>query len=330
MRSSYIAILVLCGLLVSCTEQEPKTLIVYSGRSKSLVDPIIERFRQQTGIPVEVRYGDTAQLAVALAEEGDQSTADLFWAQDAGALGAVSDRLEQLPDSILNQVSASFRNPQQVWVPTSGRARVLAYSPQRSDSAAMPASIFDLSKPEYANRVGWAPTNGSFQAHVTALRTLVGDDSTRSWLEAVKNNGARTYSNNTGIIQAIADGEVDYGLPNHYYLFRFKSEDEAFPVEQKFFAPGDPGNLVNVAGAGMLRTSDQRDDALRLISFLLSDESQEYFATETFEYPVVEGVETSVQLPEVNRLGEVAPQVDLNSLNDLEGTLEMLRQVGLL
>ncbi|MEX0747124.1 MAG: iron ABC transporter substrate-binding protein, partial [Rhodothermales bacterium] len=321
MRLTHILVGFLALLLAACGGEKPGSLVVYSGRSKSLVDPIIAQFSERTGIPVEVRYGETAQLTVALAEEGDRTAADVFWAQDAGALGSLADRLSQIPDTLLDRVPPSFRNSSGLWIATSGRARVLAYSPERADTASLPRSIFDLSGPDYAYRVGWAPTNGSFQVHVTALRTLVGDDSTRSWLEAMKSNGAKSYQNNTAIVQAIADGEIDYGLPNHYYLYRFKSEDPNFPVAQTFFAEGDPGNLISVAGAGVLATSRQQDRAFQLLSFLLSQEAQRYFATETFEYPVVGAVETAVDLPEMDRLEEIAPDVDLESLQDLEGTL---------
>lgn len=316
----------------ACQQGSAEDLVIYSGRSESLVEPAIERFEEETDIDVSVRYGETAQLAVALSEEGEQTNADLFWAQDAGALGAVEadGRFMELPDSILAQVPERYANDTGTWVATSGRARTLAYAPDRVDTENLPERLFDLTDPEYEGRVGWAPSNGSFQAHVTALRKLVGDDSTRAWLEAMQENGAEAYSNNTSIIQAIADGEVDLGLPNHYYLFRFKSEDPDFPVEQQFFAPGDPGNLVNVAGVGVLEGTDQEEAALRFVSFLLSEDSQQYFADEVFEYPVVDGVTPSTELTSMDRLGELQPQIDLDELRDLEATLDMLREVGLL
>lgn len=327
-KSCLIALVLLSG----CTGGDAESLIIYSGRSNTLVDPLIDQYNKNADVPVEVRYGDTAQLAVALGEEGDRSSADIFWAQDAGALGAVhlKGMLAPLPDSLLYVLPAHFRNREGTWVATSGRARTLAYSPARIDTSDLPQSIFDLTNPNYEGRVGWAPTNGSFQAHVTALRDLAGEDSTRAWLLAMKNNGTKSYRNNTAIVQAIADGEIDLGLPNHYYLYRFKSEDPDYPVEQTFFRAGDPGNLINVAGIGMLSTTDQRPEALKLIAFLLSPSAQQYFARETYEYPVVEGVSVDVQLPSVDRLDTVAPNVDLDRLDDLEATLELLREVELL
>lgn len=332
MRQQYILLVLLLLLLPACSEGDSDPLIIYSGRSQTLVDPIIEQYRDSTNRSVEVRYGDTAQLAVALSEEGDQSRADIFWAQDAGALGAVhrDGMLRTLPDSVLDLVPSHFRNSEGTWVATSGRARTLAYSPERADTSNLPGSIFELVDPRYEGLVGWAPTNGSFQAHVTALRRIVGDDSTRAWLTAMKNNGAKSYRNNTAIVQAIADGEIDLGLPNHYYLYRFKSEDPDYPVEQTFFEEGDAGNLINVAGVGILETTDRESGALQLVNFLLSPTTQQYFARETHEYPVIGEVSVDVQLPARNRLNEVAPNVDLDGLDDLETTLQMLREVELL
>ena len=332
-----LLVTVLAVFLAACGPQDQAApdsteLTVYSGRSESLVEPLIERFEAATGIDVQVRYGDTAQLAVALTEEGDQTRADVFWAQDAGALGAVAEAglLMPLPDSVLNRVPAAYRSPSGLWVGTSGRARTLAYAPARIDTTDVPERLFDLTDPAYAGRVGWAPANGSFQAHVTALRHAIGDDSTRAWLEAMAANGAKAYPKNSAIIQAIADGEVDFGLPNHYYLYRFTSEDADFPVAQTYFAPGDPGNLVNVAGAGILQGAGNPDAAHRFLAFLLSEAAQQYVADEVFEYPVVDGVEPATRLVARDRLSDLQAGVDLNELRDLEATLDLLREVGLL
>lgn len=318
-------------LLAGCGS-ESEDLVIYSGRSRALVDPLVERFKEQTGLEVGVRYGDTAQLAVALMEEGNQSPADVFWAQDGGALGALEQEglFSTLPDSLLNRVVPLFRGEAGTWIATSGRARTLAYSSERVDSSQLPTSIFDLADPAYRDRIGWAPTNGSFQAHVTAMRALVGDDSVRAWVESIRDLGARSYPRNSAIIQAIADGEIDLGLPNHYYLLRFKDDDPNFPVEQTFFAPGDPGNLVNVAGVGILSSSDNEDAAMRFVSFLLSEASQEFFGTDTKEYPVIDGVAPDEALPERGRLEQVRPSVEFSDMADLESTLQLLRDAGVL
>lgn len=307
-------------------------LTLYSGRSEELVGPLIERFEKETGIDVEVRYGDTAEMANLLAEEGAATPADVFWSQDAGALGAVQNAgtFTKLPDATLNRVSADNRSKDGSWVGVSGRVRVVAYNPERVKQSELPTSVEALTAPRWKGKVGWAPTNGSFQIFVTAFRQLKGDAATRTWLEGMKANGAKTYPKNGVIVKAVADGEIDAGLVNHYYAFAHKKTEPDAKVENHFLPGGDVGGLVNVSGAGVVTHSDDRKRAARLIDYLLSDESQRYFVEQTFEYPlaVSEGVEPAEKLPSLATLQP--PTVDLSKLDDLEGTLKLLTEVGLL
>jgi iron(III) transport system substrate-binding protein len=309
-----------------------ESLIVYSGRSKSLVKPIIKQFEKETGIEVKVNYGGTTQLAAALLTEGDKSPAALFWAQDAGALGAVSKKamFEKLPETILTQVPSDFRDADGFWVATSGRARVLAYSPERVKMEELPQSIFDLTQPMWKDRVGWAPTNASFQAFVTAMRVQVGEERTEEWLRGMKANGAKKYAKNTPIIEALAAGEIDLGLPNHYYLLRFKKQDADYPVAQTFFKASDPGNLVNVAGIGLLKSAENKDIALKFVEFLLSAQSQQYFTSDVFEYPVIEDIIPNPNLSPLSELLQAAPTLDLNKIDDLDGTVKLLQHAEIL
>ncbi|MEM1095854.1 MAG: iron ABC transporter substrate-binding protein [Bacteroidota bacterium] len=311
---------------------EASEITLYAGRSASLVEPIVEQFEAATGITVNVRQGGTSALAVALLEEGEASPADVFWAQDGGALGAVhkAGLFMAMPDSIANKVPAGMRNDAQTWVATSGRARVLAYAPDRVDASELPASIFDLTDARYQGRVGWAPTNGSFQSFVTAMRMIEGEERTKAWLEGMAANDAVAFTNNSAIIQGLADGEADMGITNHYYLIRFKDGDAAFPVEQVFFEAGNTGNLVNVAGMGVLNTSEAKPAALRFVSFMLSNTAQEYFGNQIFEYPVTNGVTTNERLIPMDSLSTLQPAIDLEQLDDLDGTLALLRDVGLI
>lgn len=307
-----------------------ETLTVYSGRSEDLIAPILQQFTNETGVQVEVRYGNTAEMAAVILEEGDNSPADVYIAQDAGALGALAQegRLMPLPSDILVRVPAEFRSDDGLWVGLSGRARVLVYNTEALTGEDLPASILDLANLEWVGRVGWAPTNGSFQAQVTAMRLLLGDDAVRVWLEAMVANGSVPYENNTAVVQAVIDGEVQVGLVNHYYLYGFLSDNPAVPAANYFFPGGDPGALVNVAGAGVVNTSDQPGLAQRLILYLLSNRAQEYFSAETYEYPLVEGIEPSVEL---RPLAEIeVPTLDLSDLSDLQATLELLSEAGAL
>ena len=307
-------------------------LVVYSGRSKGLVHPIIKQFEKETGITVKVRYGNTAQLAVALLEEGEKSPADLFWAQDAGALGAVSKQglFQTLPESTTSKVPDKFRNSEGTWIATSGRARVLAYAPERVKAEELPKSVFDLTDAKWKGRVGWAPQNASFQAFVTAMRILEGEEKAEEWLRGMKANGAKSYPKNTPIIRALAAGEIDLGLPNHYYLMRFKKSDSGFPVEQVFFTSGDAGNLVNVAGIGVLKSSSHSEEVSSFVQYLLSPKVQQVFISEVFEYPVTDAVIPGEKLLPLDELLKLTPELNLEKLDDLEGTLKLLRETDIL
>lgn len=318
------------SLPVTAVIAQAQELTVYSGRGEALVGPIIAQFERESGVKVNVRYGGTSELATLLTEEGAQSPADVFWAQDGGALGAVAPLFADLPAEVNEGVSAEFRNVNNKWAPTSGRSRTLVYSTERVQEADLPASIADLTNEKYKGRVAWAPTNGSFQAFVTAFRVAHGDDAARQWLEGMIANDAKAYRNNGSQIEAIANGEVDFGLVNNYYLGRYLARDDKFPVAQTHFGAGDIGNLLNVAGAGIVAASDNQEVARQFIDYLLSPKAQQYITTQGNEYPVIPGLIANPTLEPFEELQALSPKVDIDAISDLEGTLELLRQVGLL
>ena len=310
---------------------EEGSLTVYSGRSEQLVGPLLERFEEDTGIAVEVRYGDTAEMAGQIVEEGGNSPADVFYGQDAGALGALSTEglLAPLDAEVIGAVDEQFRSVDDLWVGTSGRLRALAYNTDAVSEEEIPASILDFTDPAWEGRLGWAPTNGSFQAFVTALRVLVGEDGARAWLEGIQDNGVTAYENNIAIVEAVAAGEVDAGFVNHYYRFQLEAEgSDMSDVENHYFTGGDPGALVNVAGVGIVEGTDEQASAERFVEYLLEEGAQSYFATETYEIPLVDGVDAAEELHDLEALQQ--PDLDLAQLEDLEGTLALLTDVGIL
>jgi len=306
-------------------------ITLYSGRGEPLVAPILRAFTEATGIAVNVRYAGTSELAVLLQEEGTNSPADLFWAQDAAALGSVASLFAPLPEALIASVPAEYRDTESRWVATSGRGRVLAYSTARLEPDALPATMADLTDPQWRGRIALPATNGSFHAHVTALRVVAGDDAARAWLEGLHANAPVIVRNNTAVLQTIADGGADIGVTNNYYLARQLARDPEFPVNQQLFATqGDIGNLLLVAGMGVLSTSQHQDEAQQLIQFLLSPAAQQYFASEVAEFPVVPGTIVTRRDINLDDVIRAAPAVDLNAIGDLEGTLQMLREVGFL
>ena len=313
----------------SAADSEP--LVIYSGRSEKLVGPLIEQFSAATGIPASVRYGDTAEMAALILEEGDNSPADIFYGQDAGALGAlaVEGRLAPLPATLIESVDSRFRSSDNLWVGTSGRARVVVYNSAAVQEADLPTSIDGFTDPAWRGRIGWAPTNGSFQAFVTAYRVARGEDAAREWLEGILANEPNVYEGNSAIVQAVAAGEIDVGFVNHYYLWSFIAErGESFPARNHYLGDGDIGALVNVAGVGIVGTSRQSQAAEAFVAYLLSAEAQQYFSDSTYEYPMVTGISANPALVPLDEIE--TPDIDLNDLSDLAGTLELLQDTGAL
>ena len=316
-------------LLAGCAPQEgsdDEPLLVYAGRSESLVQPLIDKFVSETGIKVEVRYGSSAELAAQLLEEGENSPADIFFAQDAGALGAIAKAglLTELPSEIYDLVPASYSSADRSWVGVSGRVRVLNYNPELVTE--IPNSVFDLADPSWQGRIAIAPTNASFQAFVTAMRVVHGDQRTLEWLEAMKTN-AVVYEKNGAILEAVEAGQVAAGLINHYYWYARAQELGAAAMTSALaqFQSEDVGNLINAAGVGMVSDSSAAEE---FISYLLSARGQQYFAEQTREYPVVRGVEP---VDELTPLSDIpSPPIDLGNLDSLEQTLELIRQAGLI
>jgi iron(III) transport system substrate-binding protein len=306
------------------------TVTIYSGRTQNLIEPILDRFAEDTGISVQVRYGDTSDLALLIAEEGDKSPADIFLSQSPGAVGFLDREglLTELPDDVLSLVEEGFHADDGRWVGFSGRKRVLVFNPEVTEESALPASALDLVDPEWKGRFGVAPSNASFQDFVTAMRFRLGDDATRAWLEGIAANDAFTFANNSAIVAAIGRGEIDLGLVNHYYVYQAIAQDPDFPGRNHDFPADDVGSLVIVTGASMLKSSDNQDEAVQLIRFLLQEEAQRYFSDETFEYPLASGVQPTAVLPQA----ELAPtgDIDLDQLGgDLESTRLMIRDAGL-
>lgn len=327
-----LLLLAACSPIASPTEETHKaerSLTLYSGRSEALVAPIIQQFGEATGIRVGVKYASTPELAATLQEEGERSPADVFWAQEPGGLGAVEGMLSSLPEGILSRVPAWARSSQGRWVGLTGRARTVVYNTQTLAEADLPDDIWGFTESGWKGRIGWAPGNASFQTMVTGMRTLWGEERTRQWLAGILANEPRVFDRNAAIVAAVGAGEIDAGFVNHYYLLRALAENgESFPARNYHPRGGGPGALMMVAGAGILSTSKNREAGERFLEFLLSPVAQQYFAGQTFEYPLVDGVQTPRELVPWKQVR--APDVTMTDLADLKGTQRILRETGVL
>jgi iron(III) transport system substrate-binding protein len=346
--------LALAVSLVGCGGEQDE-LVIYSGRSKALVDSLVSMYQEKADVPVKVKYGSDAQLLAALQEEGDQSPADVFWANTTGALGNAvnNDLLAELPDSVTGR-PARFVPSNQRWTPVTTRFRVLAYNSDKLSPEDLPESVADLPlHDDLDGRIGWTPAYSSFQDFVTAMRVTEGSDSTQTWLEGMTALNPKGYTSNTPMIRALAAGEIDAALTNHYYVLRLKhggaegeyegheeeeeegEEEEkaapaSAPVETYRFQNGDLGNLALVTGAGVLQTSTQSAEAQRFLQFLLSEQAQSYAANRVNEYPVVSGTEVPDYMVPVDSALTLSPEFELEKLQDMDPTLDLLREVGLL
>ena len=301
------------------------SITLYSGRTESLIQPIIDRFEEETGIDVKVKYGDSAELALLIDEESNagRAEADVYISQSPGAMGFIDSDLAQLPDSTLGLVDPGTRDDDGRWVGLSGRQRVLVYNTDTVDPATLPDSIFDLvADDRFQGQIGVAGGNGSFQDFVTAMRFTEGEGVAEDFLRDLEALDPVPYANNNAIVTAVGRGEIQVGLVNHYYNFRALAENPDTPSANHVFAAGDPGATLIVTAAGIIDGSDKADRATQLIDFLLSDAGQTYFAEETFEYPLVPGVPTAGDVPPTE-FGEVG-SIDLD---ELEGGLERTRQL---
>ncbi len=321
------------ALMATACGGDDDTLTIYSGRSEELVAPLIDEFAATSGIDVEVRYGDSAELAATILEEGSNSPADVFFAQDPASLGAVKlgGLFATLGNTIVERVPPRFSDADNRWVGVSGRARVVVYDTTKIDVAELPATEDGFTAPEWNGRIAVAPTNGSFLAFVAAKILLDGEEATLEWLQGMAANNAPTYPSNSVIVAAVDDGAVDAGLVNHYYLFRLIAEEGDTVVAANHFLSGGAGALVMPAGAGVLDSSDNPGAAAEFVQFLLSATAQEYFAEETFEYPLAldVAVEPDPNLPPLDSLDP--PELSLSDLASvLDRATDLVAEAGLL
>ena len=309
------------------------TLSIYLGGGEGgLYVEFLDRLRQlYPEFEAKVRTASSAQLANTLVTEvkSGSANADVFWAVDAGALGVVADNggTVKLPAKVTKPVPKAF-HPGNQWVGVAGRARSVPYNTNKLSAKQIPKKVQQFTDAgSLKGSMGWAPTYGAFQSFVTAMRLLRGEGTTKAWLRGMTQQGITEYADEFLISNAVADGELAAGFANHYYALRVQAARPDAPIELAF-TNGDAGALVNAAGVEVIKGTERRKLAIDFIRHLLTAEAQEFFATRTFAYPMIPGVPPVGGLPTIDELSP--PKLDLSKLSNLEPTLALMREVGLL
>ena len=303
-------------------------LTIYSGRSRTRVGELLEYVEDRYDeLSLSVRYDDAADLVAAIEHEAE-TPADVFYGSEVGTLTHLAEAgaLRELPGSVLGHADPEAQDPEGHWTGFTRRFRAIGYDSRAYDSDDLPEDIFAYAADErFREDVMWAPDQGSFQAFVTAMREIHGEDETVSWLRAmVDDQQVRTSpGGDSAMAQAVADGEVGVALTNHYAL-----RDHPNSALALAFTSGDAGAMFNVTGGGVTADSDDPEMASAFVAHLVSAEAQEYFATTTWEYPTIDGVDPIDELPGTDSFEP--PSFELTTLGDVEPTLGLLREEGVL
>ena len=309
-------------------------LTVYLGGGEGgLYLDLIRLFeRKYNNFTTNHRLEGSSSLANTIIAENDAGApqADVFMSIDAGSLGAVANAgaTTALPEEALSSVPEDFQDDEGRWVGIAGRARAIPYNTERISASEIPSKVREFPNTDALNgTMGWTPSYGAFQSFITAMRLTRGDDETRSWLQAMLDSGITEYDNEFRVTNAVANGELSAGFANHYYSLRVKAARESTPLELAF-TEGDAGALVNVSGLEILNGTDNAELAENFVRHVLSAEAQEFFATRTYAYPMIPGVDPVGNLPRIDELNP--PDIDLTELADVSGTVDLMRDAGVL
>ena len=331
-RLSAALVLVLVGALgAACSDDDEPKLVIYNAQHEPLLAELAPAFTEETGIEVELRNGKDLELSNQLVQEGDASPADVFLTENSPAMAQVeaAGLFEKLPEDLVAPIPAMYRPTTGLWTGFVARSTVLVYNTDLIEESELPDSIMDLAGPEWAGRISFSPTGADFQAIIAAVLVLEGEEATRAWLEGLKANGT-VYDGNDVVLEAVDSGESEVGIVYHYYWERDREEngDVSDNSEQYYFGGGDPGAFVSVSGAGILASSDMKDEAEQFIEFLVNEQGQQVLADSyALEFPLNPAVQLE---PPVKQFSELEPpRVNVSEL-DAEKVVELLTEVGFL
>ncbi|WP_213575401.1 iron ABC transporter substrate-binding protein [Rhodococcus sp. USK13] len=320
-----------CSGSGSESSSDADTLTVYNAQHESLTQEWADAFTAETGIEVELRNGSDTELGNQLVAEGDQSPADVFLTENSPAMTLVENAglFADVNQDVLDQVPSQYRPSSGAWTGIAARSTVFAYNKDQLPQDQLPKSLLDLQDPAWKDRWAASPSGADFQAIVSALLELRGEDATRQWLAGMKEN-VRTYKGNNTVMKAVNAGEVPGGVIYHYYWFgdQAKTGENSNNVALHYFRNQDPGAFVSVSGGGVLKSSSNQDAAQQFLKFVTGKSGQEVLQTGTsFEYTVASDVPAN---PELVPLADLqAPPVDPAKLNSPQVTA-LMTEAGLL
>ncbi len=324
------ALLLPSSLLTGCNLFGPE-LVIYNAQHEQLLDELAPIFEEETGIDVELRNGKDLELSNQLVQEGDESPADVFLTENSPAMSQVEEAglFQELPEELVEPIPEQYRPESGLWTGFVARSTVLVYNTDLVEESELPASIMDLADPEWADRISFSPTGADFQAIVAAVLELEGEEATREWLEGIKSNGT-AYDGNNVVLESVNAGDSEVGIVYHYYWYRDQKEsgDVSDNCELYFFGNEDPGAFVSVSGAGILASSDMKDEAEQFVEFLVSETGQQALADSyALEYPLNPAVELEEPVKPFSELEP--PQVNVSNLA-ADTVVDLMTEVGFL
>lgn len=331
-----VAVVVGGALLAACGggAAGPDELTLYNGQHVETTVALVEAFEHQTGIHVNIRSNSEDVFTNQILAEGTHSPADIFYAENSPALETLQDHglLVPVRPATLSRVPARYSSPRGQWVGVSARVSVMIYNTSLLRPAQLPRSVLDLARPQWRGKLALAPGEADFQPIVTAVQHTYGTAATVRWLEGIKDNAAsHVYPDNETVTDEVNRGQVAIGIIDQYYWYRLRAVDGAGGTHSAiaFFAPGDPGYVVDVSGAGILASSGHRAAAQRFLAFLVSAPAQAIIARgDSFEYPIGSGVAVDHGQPP---LASLRPDsISVAQLGTGAGALALLQEVQLL
>lgn len=330
--AAVLSVITVVASATACSsDDQDDELLIYNAQHESLTKEWIDAFTKETGIKVTYRQGGDTELGNQLIAEGDASPADVFLTENSPAMAAVEKAglFADVDAATVEQVPAEYRPSTNKWTGVAARTTVFVYNTQKLQLGELPRSIMDLQQPEWKGRWGAPPPKADFQAIVSAMLQLTGEQATAAWLAGMKTN-ATLLQDNIATLRAVNDGEIEGGIIYHYYWFRdqAKTKEMSANTALHYFRNEDPGAFISISGGGVLESSKKKDQAQQFLKFITGKTGQEVLEKGTsFEYPVASGVPANPALPALDTLQ--APTVDPSTL-DAAKVADLMTKAGLL